>query len=172
MAPEIWFLTRALGADDHDDIAWVAQGMRQTLIEVEGEAQGTALYDMDWLQQRVRFHLDPVQATAEVRLAGTVGGTRAGYTIVRAERDDAGQAYGLISTTYVQPEFRRHGLSKRLLSEGEAWFRAHGLPSAATWTSSTNAKLIGLYQGAGYAVDQEHVHEVTGTRMIRLHRRL
>lgn len=166
------FLTRALTADDDDDIAWVAQGMRQTLIEVEGEAQGTALYTMAWLEQRVRFHLDPSLATAEVQLASATSGERAGYTIVRAERDDAGQPYGLVSTTYVRPAWRRHGLSKRLLAEGEAWFRAQGLPAAATWTSATNTKLIGLYEGAGYAIDAEHTHEVTGTRMIRLRKRL
>ena len=45
---------------------------------------------------------------------------------------------------------------------------SRGLPEAATWTSSTNAKLIGLCGKHGYAITARHVHEVTGTVMVRL----
>ena len=43
-----------------------------------------------------------------------------------------------------------------------------GLPSAATWTSATNTKLIAMYAKHGYREAAQHVHEVTGTVMVKL----
>lgn len=51
------------------ELACVAQWIRETLIEVEGEETGTALYSMDWLLERVRWHLDASQVKATVLLA-------------------------------------------------------------------------------------------------------
>ena len=43
-----------------------------------------------------------------------------------------------------------------------------GLPSAATWTSTTNANLIAMYAKHGYIEAGQHMHEVTGTVMVKL----
>lgn len=43
-----------------NEIELVATRMRQTLVEVLGPEKGTALYTMEWLLERVRWHLDNV----------------------------------------------------------------------------------------------------------------
>ena len=163
---------RAIDPASDAEINLVAQRMRLTLIEVEGEAAGTALYTMDWLRERVRWHLDPALVIAQVFLAIDVGGVIVGHTIVRVETDGDGGRFGLFSTTYVQPESRKDGIANALLLHGEQWMRALGLPSAATWTSASNIKLIGLYAKHRYAITERHVHEVTGTAMVKLARTL
>lgn len=167
---------RAINPDSEDEINLVAQRMRDTLIEVEGEQAGTALYSIEWLRQRVRFHLDPAQALAKVYLALQDDQAGAlplpqpviGHTIVRQEFDAAGQPFGLFSTTYVLPLARRSGVAHQLLLQGETWMREQGLPAAATWTSQTNLKLIRLYARHGYVQVEQGEHQETGTMMVKL----
>jgi len=139
----------------------VASRMRETLMEVIGEQRGEQMYTLDWLRERVRWHLDASQSRSVVLLAmdrnRDVKENHAadvfGHTIVRVEQDDDGQAFGLFSTTFVVPVLRRIGLAARLLDAGEAWIRAQGLTRAVTDTSQTNAKLIHLFEARGYAVE-------------------
>jgi ribosomal protein S18 acetylase RimI-like enzyme len=162
------YIIRNLDPASEAELEWVAQGMRQTLIEVEGEATGRALYTMDWLRERVRWHLDPAQSTAAVLLAVDGAARILGHCIIRVECTPDGQRHGLFSTTYVEPESRRRSVAQGLLQHGENWMRERQLPEAATWTSEANARLIGLYRKHGYAVTARHVHEVTATTMVRL----
>ena len=150
------------------EVDLVARRMRQTLVEVEGEEVGTALYTMEWLRGRVRWHLDPGNCTARVFLAEDNGGRVIGHTIVRIEAGDTGGQHGLFSTIFVEPRSRKLAVGSRLLRHGEAWMAAQGMPEAATWTSATNAKLINLYGKHGYAIVARHVHDVTRTQMVRL----
>ncbi len=159
-----------LATDDERLIARVAEGMRATLIEVEGEAKGTALYTMDWLRERVRWHL--VHPCASVLLLRSLSDdSLAGYSIVRREQNGS-EVFGLVSTTYVWPRWRRQGLAQRLLEAGEAWMCEQQLQRACTWTSESNLPLIALYTRRGYAVQDRHRHESTGTPMICLQRSL
>jgi GNAT superfamily N-acetyltransferase len=103
-------------------------------------------------RDRVRFHLDPTRSTAAIFLADAEHGAIAGHTIVRIERDDSGQPFGLFSTTYVEPAARRAGVARLLLLRGEQWMGERGMSLAATDTSETNTKLIRLYEGHGYAI--------------------
>jgi GNAT superfamily N-acetyltransferase len=153
------------------EIEWVARGMRQTLIEVEGEETGTALYAMDWLRERVRWHLDPAQSTAAIFVAVDREGQIVGHSIVRCETEADGRPYGLFSTTYVEPGSRRSAVASSLLQHGEHWMRQRGLPEAATWTSASNTKLHNLYAKHGYAVTARHTHEQTQTPMVKLAKR-
>lgn len=159
-----------IAAHDEARIALVAQRMRQTLIEVEGEAIGHSLYTLDWLRNRVRWHLDAANCNGRVWLAIADGGEVAGHTIVRVEMDDAGRRFGLFSTSYVAPPWRRTGVAGRLLVQGEGWMREQGLAEASTWTSSTNRPLIALYGCHGYAEVERGTNEQTGTVMVRLAR--
>lgn len=154
------------------EVDLVARRMRQTLVEVEGEKAGTALYTMEWLRDRVRWHLDPANCTGRVFLAVDGAGGITGHAIVRVEKDGAGRDFGLFSTLFVDPPLRKAGIAARLLDHGEAWMRERRLPEAATWTSSTNAKLVALLVKRGYGFTAHHVHEVTGTVMVRLARPL
>jgi GNAT superfamily N-acetyltransferase len=172
LKPAPLFTIRPINALDAAEIEWVAQGMRATLIEVEGEAVGTALYDLDWLRDRVRQHLDGRVAAAQVLLAEDAQGRFLGYTIVRREGEAAEASYGLVSTTYVAPPARRQGLADALLQAGEQWMQSRHLPHSATWTSATNTPLIRLYAKHGYVQTATHDHVTTGTPMVRLERAL
>jgi GNAT superfamily N-acetyltransferase len=155
------------------ELEWVARGMHRTLVEVEGE-RGGEIWNLDVTRARLGELLDPAQHVAQVFLAvaadaGTPGGTRiAGHTILRLDHDTDGRRYGLFSTTYVDPPLRRLGLADRLLARGEDWLRAQGMSEAATWTSSTNGKLIALYGKHGYAIERSGPNAQTGTTMVRL----
>ena len=166
------FHIRAINPLSAAEIDLVAQWMRATLIEVEGEDTGTALYSMDWLRERVRWHLDADQVAACVLLVEGKMGLILGHTIVRREFEQDGREYGLVSTTYVLPESRRLGVAEALLRAGEEWMRSLGLGSSATWTSSTNLKLIRIYEKHGYRQTATYVHDTTGTLMVKLERNL
>ena len=159
---------RDIDPASESEVGLVARRMRETLVEVEGEEVGGALYSMEWLRDRVRWHLDPGQCTARVFLAENAVGRVIGHTIVRIEPGEGGGRHGLFSTIFVEPDSRKLAVGTLLLRHGEAWMAAQGMKEAATWTSATNAKLIGLYGRHGYAIVARHVHDVTKTQMVRL----
>ncbi len=134
------------------EVDLVATRMRETLMEVLGEARGDAMYTLDWLRNRVRQHLDPQQYTGGVFVAQSAGGDIVGHTIVRIEHPDSGPDFGLFSTVFVAAQARRARVASRLIAHGEAWMAHHALSEAATVTSPTNAKLITLFEGFGYTV--------------------
>lgn len=131
------------------EVALVASRMRETLGEVLGKERGDAMYTREWLEERVRFHLEPSR-TAEVFLA-EMDEQIVGHTIVREEQEK-GEGYGLFSTIFVLPTHRRKDVARALVAQGESWMREQGLQRAATNTSSSNEKLIRLFEGQGYAI--------------------
>jgi GNAT superfamily N-acetyltransferase len=149
------------------EVNLVAQRMRETLIEVEGFERGSSMYTMDWLAARVRWHLDREACRGRVLLAEMPGRQIAGHTIIRIEQGEAGP-FGLVSTTYVDPAFRRAGVASALLGQSERWFAEQGVPSCCTWTSSTNARLISMYERQGYAITESGANDLTGTLMVKL----
>jgi GNAT superfamily N-acetyltransferase len=161
-APQI----RPLDPASEEEIALVARRMRATLAEVVGAARGPEMFTLEWLMERVRWHLEPSRAAV---FLAEHGGAIVGHTIVR-EQPWRGGPSGLFSTTYVAPEARRLGVARALLERGEAWMRERGLPSASTWTAAHNVKLIRLYEGRGYAVVE--TQSEGGDDMVRLGRSL
>jgi GNAT superfamily N-acetyltransferase len=145
---------RPIDAANVAEIQLVAQRMRQTLIEVLGEARGSAMYSLTWLEQRVRWHLDSHETVGEVFLAETLDGAIVGHTIVRVDKDDAGAPIGLFSTIYVDPAFRNGGVAKQLLTCGEAWMVRRALPRAVTYTDADNIKLQNLFIARGYIMKE------------------
>jgi len=115
-------------------------------MEVLGDEEGESLYTMEWLEHRVRFHLDPTRCLGQIFLCSGPEGQRLGYTIVRREEP----TLGLFSTTYVEQPWRRHGVARELLQQGEDWMRQLGLQRAATYTAEDNVKLHQLYLSQGY----------------------
>lgn len=142
---------RDIHAQSREEIELVAARMRETLVEVLGEERGRDYYSMDWLINRVLFHLDAKQCMARV-LVAECDGSMTGHCIVRVEQDEAKRPYGLFSTTYVLPEHRKQGLAAKFLNIGEEWFRSLGLPRVATNTGIHNIKLINLYKKHGYSI--------------------
>jgi GNAT superfamily N-acetyltransferase len=142
---------RAINAQDTDEIGLVARRMRATLQEVIDERTGVEMYSLDWLKERVLFHLDPRQCTGAVFVFAEPEQPNVGHTIVRIEEDPDGP-FGLFSTTYVEPKARRQGIADLLLAEGESWMRQHGLRIFRTYTAQDNLKLIRLYEKHGYSI--------------------
>jgi GNAT superfamily N-acetyltransferase len=165
---------RALTLSDTDAIDTVAARMRDTLIEVEGPERGAAMYSMQWLIDRVRWHLDASRVTAEVIVAEAsrdsadiADRTRrsVGHSIYRLEGDGT---ECLISTTYVVPDARRHGVADALLREAQRWAETHRAATLATWTSAANQPLIALYTRQGFAEVARGPNDITGTMMVKL----
>jgi len=148
-----------------DELSMVAERMRATLIEVLGQPQGASLYDIPWLLDRARSHVDG-------RLPGAIfiarqdgSGAHVGHIIVREEHDADGR-YGLVSTIYVVPDHRHLGAATTLLAAAHGWFEARGLARTATDTSQTNVPLIRLYERHGYEI----VFRSEEKKMVRLGR--
>jgi GNAT superfamily N-acetyltransferase len=160
-------LLRDIDPHDPTEITLVAGRMRDTLIEVEGPQRGSSMYSMQWLEDRVRWHLDPAQCRAKVVLALDPGSRIVGHSIYRIEVGDGGE-YGLVSTTYVLPEARRQGYAQALLAAAESWCLDQGLSLVCTWTSASNAGLIALYRRNGYDEVERGPNDLTGTTMVRL----
>ncbi len=153
--------------------ALVARRMRLTLVEVLGEARGTAMYSLEWLEGRVDEHLHRDDAAVLLAESGAAVSQEsneaddgiAGHTILRVESDGDGR-FGLFSTTFVAPDARRQGIGRALLQAGEDWMRARSLPRAATMTAADNHRLIAMYTGCGYRI------VARSGEMVRLERRL
>ena len=118
---------RALDPRAPAELEWVAQGMQATVIEVEGKAIGRSLHSLDWLRERVRWHLAHPCAAVWLVLDGE---RILGHSIVRAEGQGADR-HGLVVTTYVLPAARRRGIAQQLLDHDEAWMRGQGLTRVA-----------------------------------------
>ncbi len=136
-----------IDGNNSGEITWVAEHMRETLIEVIGAEKGEDMYSLPWLVNRVQQHLDPEQIIGAVYLARS-GPEIVGHTIVRIE--DREERLGLFSTTYVLPSARKQNIASALLEQGESWMREQGMQWAATNTDKGNTKLQQLYLKYGY----------------------
>ena len=143
---------RTINPKSEEEILLVAERMRLTLCEVLGEKRGRDMYSMEWLIERVLWHLDSEKVTGQVFLVVNEEGEIVGQTIVRIELDGAGHEIALFSTTYVEPGFRRFGAATVLLKQGERWMREHKIPEAVTYTDEDNLKLQNLYLNEGYVM--------------------
>jgi 8-oxo-dGTP pyrophosphatase MutT (NUDIX family)/ribosomal protein S18 acetylase RimI-like enzyme len=161
-------LIREINPKSQQEIELVAKRMRLTLVDVLGEEEGGSMYTMEWLVDRVIFHLDSKKSNAQIFLSENPERQITGQCIVRIERDEGGNQFGLFSTTYVDPAFRKKGFANALLLRGEQWMLEHELLEAITYTSESNAKLIRLYEKHGYRIHLTNAEK----RMIGLKKRL
>ena len=147
------FRVRLFDRESAAELDLVAERMRLTLIEVLGDEVGGDMYSLDWLRDRVRWHLDPETCVGEAFVAEAPGGELLGHTIVRVdEAEGDAPPDGLFATTYVTPEARRQGVADALLERGERWLLERGMTTLATATSESNHGLIRLFEGHGYAI--------------------
>lgn len=156
---------RRIERHDDDVVALVAERMRETLVEVLGAERGTAMYDREWLRDRVRAHLDPARLDGAGFVAGDCG-TPDGHLLARPEVED-GRPIGMIATVYVAPSARRRGVASALFDAGEAWLRARGLAESAYDTALDNAPMLALLAARGYVETRRDVTK----GMLRLSRR-
>ena len=158
---------RPIEPESREEVMLVAQRMRETLMEVLGEERGHSMYSMDWLKQRVLWHLDPANVVGQVFVAESRAGDIVGHTIVRLDHDDNDQEIGLFSTTFVEPTSRRFGVATLLLQQGEAWMRQHNMPEAVTYTDQDNVKLQNLYIRHGYTMSDMPQEFVKLAKLLR-----
>jgi GNAT superfamily N-acetyltransferase len=162
--PEIQI--REINRNSNEEIELVATRMRQTLIEVLGEEKGTALYSMEWLVDRVRWHLDTGQTQAKVFLIETNTGEIAAHAIARVESDENSIKYGYFSTIFVEPKSRNRGFAKGLLRHVEAWFRDIKMPKVVYNTAENHSKLIRLFEGHVYQITYRESHMIQLTKTL------
>lgn len=158
---------RALDPDAPGEVRCVAERMRDTLIEVEGAARGADLYSLDWLEARVRWHLDADKTHARVLVATDEARAIVGHTIFRVESPDEAP-FGLISTTYVLPAARRAGCAARFVEAAHDWLRRQHIATCCTYTSSTHRPLIALYARFGYRIVETGKNDLLDTIMVKL----
>jgi hypothetical protein len=143
---------RAIDPQSPAEVELVASRMRETLVEVLGEKVGGNMYTMDWLIQRVLWHLDPNQCVGQVFLSEDSEGHITGHTIVRIQLDEAGKEIGLFSTFFVEPGSRNQTIATSFVVHGEKWMMDHGMTTAVTYTAESNDKLKNLLVSLGYQI--------------------
>lgn len=140
---------RQLNPYSESEITLVAKRMRETLTEVLGEGKGEALYSMDWLLERVRWHLDPDNTNGRVFLTEDKTGNITGHAIARIDKDSP---FGYFSTIFVENEARRSGLATKLVEKVEAWFVESGMPEVVYNTADNHTAVIDLFRSHGYDI--------------------
>lgn len=160
------FRIREINRESEEEISLVVAGMRQTMIERMGEERGTAIYSMDWLKDRLLWHLDPQQTTAKVWVLEDAAAQVVAHAIARVERDEEAKAYGYFSTVFVAPEVRNRGLAKILLSQVESWFKDLNMPKIVYNTAANHEQLIRLFGRHGYTITHREDEMVQLTKSL------
>ena len=111
----------------------------------------------DWLKPPGRPVLEsywrgvllvPERELFVARLDETIVGTA---QLVKPSRSNEAAAFNTVLTTFfVTPWARGHGLARRLLAEVEEWARAHGFKQISLDVRASQAAAIALYESVGY----------------------
>lgn len=76
-------------------------------------------------------------------IVADVGGQPVGYLLIGLMPDDlTGEPVGYLADIYMQPAWRRRGVSKRLHQAGEQYLRQIGIRKVTNWTHAHNATAI------------------------------
>ncbi len=132
------------GSDCHD----LCQATDEAIIDGLG---------FDWLKPPGRPALEaywrgvllvPERELFVARLDETIVGTA---QLVKPSRSNEAAAFNTVLTTFfVTPWARGHGLARRLLAEVETWARAHGFKQISLDVRASQDAAIALYESAGY----------------------
>jgi GNAT superfamily N-acetyltransferase len=155
---------REIDPKSEGEICLVAQRMRQTLVEVLGEEQGKSMYTMDWLVERVQWHLNEENTNGRVFLFENSEGKIIGHAIARI---DHGSSFGYFSTIFVEPSSRRHGIATRLMNHVEDWLLKCGMPKIIYNTADNHQALIDLFKSQGYTITHEESKMVQLTKVLQ-----
>jgi GNAT superfamily N-acetyltransferase len=146
------------------EISLVAARMRQTLVEVLGEEKGSALYTMDWLVSRVKWHLDSTKTNAKVFLIKNADNEIVGHAIARIEGGEGQENYGYFSTVFIEPNSRDQRMASALIKHVEKWLRAMQMPKVVYNTAENHKKLIRLFDHHGYQITHKESEMVQLTK--------
>ena len=154
---------RDIDADSCEEIQLVAQRMRETLIEVLGEEKGTSLYSMQWLEDRVRWHLDVKNTKGRVLVAQNKTQEIVAHAIARI---DKGAGFGYFSTVFVAPHFRKMGVASVLMDYVEDWFRQNKMNKVIYNTAENHAVLLKIFKSRGYEVTHAEAEMLQLTKFL------
>lgn len=144
------FTTRPLNRQSQEEINSVAQNMKKTLMEVMGEEKGSQYYSMDWLLERVYWHIE-LGDRAKIILCEDAFSNLIGQAIVRVEFDeDLEQEIGYFSTIYIEPAIRKQGAASLLINQVHEWCKEKQLQIVSYSTAKDNEKLLSLFHKFGY----------------------
>jgi GNAT superfamily N-acetyltransferase len=143
---------REINPTSENEIRLVAIRMRQTLVEVLGEERGTSLYSMEWLMDRVRWHLDPKLTAAKIFLTESEDEKITGHAIARIEHDADGEPYGYFSTIFVDTSYRNQGTATTLILHVQSWLETMKMPKIIYNTAENHSKLICLFERHGFHI--------------------
>ncbi|MBY0413048.1 MAG: GNAT family N-acetyltransferase [Bdellovibrionales bacterium] len=145
-------IIREINPKSEFEIDLVAHRMQQTLIEVLGYEKGEAMYSIDWLRDRVKWHLDQSTNDGQVFLIENQDQEIVGHAIVRV---DFGSSFGYFSTIFIEPASRKNGLAKKLIKHVETWFKERKTPRIIYNTGTHHIAIIKLFESHGYKISLE-----------------
>ncbi len=148
------------------EIDLVARRMRQTLVEVVGQERGATMYSMDWLEDRILWHLDSKNTIAKVFLAESADAHIAGHAIARIESSANGERYGYFSTLFVESESRKMGIATALMFQVETWFSANLIAKIIYNTATDNTRVLNLFHKYGYHITTAESEMVQLTKLL------
>lgn len=131
------------------EVHLVAQRMRQTLVEVLGKERGESMYTMEWLIDRVRWHLDQTKTNGKVFLSENQKQEIVGQAVARI---DFASDFGYFSTIFVESKSRKCGVAKALISHVENWFLQNQISKIIYNTAQNHLAIIHLFESQGYLV--------------------
>lgn len=154
---------REIDSQSEFEVHLVARRMRQTLVEVLGEDRGGSMYTMEWLIDRVRWHLDPKNTEGRVFLLENQQGDVVGHAIVRI---DFGSSFGYFSTIFIERSSRRQGFAKRLVKHVEDWLLKNEMPKVVYNTANNHVAAIDLFRSNGYTVTHSESEMLQLTKVL------
>ncbi len=131
------------------EINLVAQRMQQTLVEVLGPEKGETMYSLDWLIERVRWHLDLQKTNGKVLILEDQSKAIIGHAIARIDYNSPG---GLFSTVFIEKSCRRIGGASKLINHVEAWFTKNRVTKIVYNTAENHTPILKLFMSRGYAI--------------------
>lgn len=89
-----------------------------------------------------------------VLVARAANGGHSGFVWIEEARSGmTGDAFAFVAELFVEEAYRRRGLGRRLLEEGEAWARERGVRRLVLNVAVGNAPARSLYEAVGYGVE-------------------
>jgi ribosomal protein S18 acetylase RimI-like enzyme len=116
------------------------------------------------------------QGTSDTWVAEEGGRIIGWISAARSRDSDAHPATGELWAMYVDPQYWRRGIGRRLWHEAEAHLRSLGFSEATLWVLKENAQAIAFYESNGFIIEAESEKTITrgGAELleIRLRKRL
>jgi ribosomal protein S18 acetylase RimI-like enzyme len=141
---------RDINPNSNEEIKIVAERMRETLIEVLGKDKGESMYSLEWLTERVLWHLDSKNTDGKVIVICNKEQKIFGHAICRIDYDDQKKPFGYFSTIFLAQEFRNLGLASEIVTFVENWFISKNVNKFVYNTATNHTAILKLFHKHGF----------------------